>query len=72
VPEEVQQSEHYQNFWQKLAQGELFQQRFKRVNKQGRTLWLEASYNPVLDERGQVIKVIKFATDITSQVQAEQ
>lgn len=52
-------------FWQELAQGHFKQGKFERVNAQGHSIWLEATYNPVYDERGHVIKVVKFATDIT-------
>ena len=39
---------------------------FKRISKDGRELWIEASYNPLQDEQGRVYKVVKFATDITA------
>ncbi|MDG4811432.1 methyl-accepting chemotaxis protein [Hydrogenovibrio sp. 3SP14C1] len=71
VPEEIQKSADYQRFWSKLAQGEYFQDRFLRQDVQGNSVWLEASYNPIFDENGQVIKVVKFATDITAQVEQE-
>ncbi|QKI88886.1 methyl-accepting chemotaxis protein [Thiomicrorhabdus xiamenensis] len=64
-------SPDYQRFWQRLAQGEFITGRFKRKNKQGETVWLEASYNPVVDESGKLVKFIKFATDITDQVRTE-
>lgn len=71
VPEEIQKSVDYQQFWNKLAQGDYFQGRFLRQDSQGNSVWLEASYNPIFDENGCVIKVIKFATDITEQVEQE-
>lgn len=71
VPEDIQKSAEYQQFWQALAQGEVFQQRYKRLNKQGHTIWLEASYNPIFNQQNQVEKVVKFATDITKQVESE-
>ncbi|WP_029933520.1 methyl-accepting chemotaxis protein [Thiomicrospira pelophila] len=71
VPDEIKNSVEYQNFWQELAQGKVLQQRFKRINKQGHTIWLEASYNPIFNENNQVTKVVKFATDISKQVEAE-
>ena len=55
----------YAAFWAALQRGEFQTARFKRVGKGGRTVWIEASYNPVLGEDGRVSKVIKFATDIT-------
>jgi methyl-accepting chemotaxis protein len=55
-------------FWRELAKGEFKTGRFKRVSKQGQQIWLEASYNPIFDSFGQVVKVIKFASDVTEQV----
>lgn len=57
------------DFWRGLAQGEFRSGRFHRLRSDGADLWLEASYNPVLDENGQVVKVIKFASDITERVE---
>lgn len=71
VPNEIKNSVEYQQFWQELAKGKVLQQRFQRVNKQGHTIWLEASYNPILNDHNQVEKVVKFATDITKLVEAE-
>ncbi|MCU7842133.1 MAG: PAS domain-containing methyl-accepting chemotaxis protein [Candidatus Thiodiazotropha sp. (ex Troendleina suluensis)] len=55
-------------FWNDLAKGEAKLGRFSRVNSRGETLWLEATYNPILGRDGTVSKVIKFATDITTQI----
>ena len=62
-------SPDYKNFWEKLNQGEFISGEFKRLGKGGKEIWLQASYNPVLDEAGDVIKIVKFATDITDQKQ---
>lgn len=56
------------NFWQQLSAGALSSGKFKRFDAQGRTVWLEASYNPVLDTQRKVIKVIKFASIITDRI----
>ncbi len=64
-------SAEYSQFWRRLADGESFSERFMRLAKGGREVWLEASYLPVRDERGRVTRVIKLATDITAQVEAE-
>ena len=58
-------SDDYRTFWARLNAGEFVAGQFPRVNKQGRTVWLQASYNPVLDAQGRVIKVVKLAVDIT-------
>ena len=56
-------------FWKELANGHFKSGRFERRDSRGNTLWLEATYNPIIDERGVTTKVIKFATDITERVQ---
>ena len=56
------------SFWRELGKGEFKTGRFKRVSKHGQPIWLEASYNPVFDSNGRVVKVIKFASDITERV----
>lgn len=68
---ELLASAAYGQFWQRLANGESFSERFMRVAKGGREIWLEASYMPVRNAAGKVFKVIKVATDITAQVDAE-
>ncbi len=71
TPDEYNSAE-YQNFWRRLNNGEFVAERFKRVDSHGRTVWLEASYNPVLDANNKLYKVVKFATVITDQVNREQ
>jgi len=61
------QSADYQKFWQELAQGKFQSAEFKRITKDGRDIWIQASYNPMFDRHGKPVKVIKFATDITAQ-----
>ena len=60
----------YGAFWEGLRQGQFFASEFLRLGKGGREVWLQATYNPVLDADGQVQKVIKLATDITARKQA--
>ena len=55
------------NFWQSLKGGTFFSGQFERKTASGETTYLEATYNPVIDEAGQVVKVLKFATDVSSQ-----
>ena len=59
-------------FWDKLRRGEFVADRFKRVDANGRVVWLEASYNPIIDAHDVLYKVVKFATVITDQVNQEQ
>jgi len=70
-PEEYNSTE-YQDFWKRLNAGEFVAARFKRVDSHGRVVWLEATYNPVLDANDRLYKVVKFATVITDQVNQEQ
>lgn len=55
----------YNRFWQNLSNGIFQAGEFKRFAKGGKTLWLQASYNPIKNKKGEVVKVIKFASDIT-------
>jgi len=71
LPEEANSAE-YQDFWRRLNAGEYVVDRFKRVDSHGRTVWLEASYNPVVDANNKLYKVVKFATVVTDQVNQEQ
>ena len=61
-------SAEYKAFWASLNRGEFHSRRFERVNKYGQMVFLEASYNPLFDSKGRLYKVVKFASDITSQV----
>ena len=60
----------YQAFWRKLQGGEFVAAEFKRIGKGGRAIWIQASYNPIFDHQGKVIRVVKFATDVTARVAA--
>jgi len=64
-------SDAYARFWQKLGRGEYDDGQYLRIGKGGRKVWIQASYNPIVDGLGQVCKVVKFATDITANKQAE-
>lgn len=60
------------DFWQNLQQGEVKSGTFERVGSHGQPIWLEATYNPVYDTNDKVIKVIKFATDVTANHRQQQ
>ncbi|RMP68997.1 hypothetical protein ALQ18_04390 [Pseudomonas marginalis pv. marginalis] len=62
----------YREFWSALSSGKFFSGRFKRISKYGQNIWIQATYNPVFDAAGQPYKVVKFATDITAQVELEE
>ncbi len=67
VDSEFKMSADYQAFWDKLRTGQFDSGRYKRIGKNGKEVWLEATYNPVVDETGKPFKFVKFATDITAQ-----
>ncbi|WP_033138330.1 methyl-accepting chemotaxis protein [Aeromonas finlandensis] len=56
------------HFWEELGRGQYQSGLFCRQNSHGSTVWLEATYNPILDENRKVVKVIKFASDITERI----
>ncbi|WP_377292934.1 methyl-accepting chemotaxis protein [Rhizobium sp. SG2393] len=62
------QSDDYRRFWDKLAGGEFVADEFTRIGKGGRKVFIQASYNPVFDMNCKVVKVVKFATDVTDRV----
>ena len=61
------QSVQYAQFWEKLNRGEYESAEFKRLGKGGKEVWIQASYNPILDLNGRPFKVVKYATDVTKQ-----
>ena len=63
----VRDSAAYREFWAKLNRGEYDAAEFKRIGKGGKEVWILASYNPILDEKGKPFKVVKFATNVTEQ-----
>ncbi|MBE1299447.1 MAG: PAS domain S-box protein [Alteromonadaceae bacterium] len=67
VDSEYARSQDYLSFWAKLKRGEFHSGEFRRVNKAGEDVWIQASYNPIMDASGHPVKVVKFASDITAQ-----
>lgn len=61
------QTPQYRMLWDKLGRGEYDSGQYLRIGKGGKQVWIQASYNPILDARGKCFKVVKFATDITEQ-----
>ena len=62
------ESAGYRGFWERLSRGEFQAGEFRRLGKGGREIWLQATYNPILDPSGKPYKVVKFASDITAEV----
>ena len=69
VPPGERDTDQYRNFWRNLGNGIFSRGRFRRVSKSGADVWIQATYNPVLNWRGRPMKVVKFATDITAETQ---
>ena len=63
-------SPEYAELWRKLNAGEFVAAEMERRAKDGSSVWIQASYNPIFDARGQVVKVVKFATDVTGRVRS--
>ena len=64
--------EEYKEFWSKLLDGEFIKDDFARVTKSGRKIWIQGSYNPILDMNGDPYKIVTFTTDITDSKRQEQ
>ncbi|MBC7734982.1 MAG: PAS domain-containing protein [Bacteriovorax sp.] len=60
----------YRAFWDKLNRGEYDSGQYKRIGKGGKEIWIQASYNPIMDMNGKPFKVVKYATDVTAEVNA--
>ena len=66
------QSQAYRDFWADLGEGKFQSARYRRIGKHGAEVWIQATYNPILDVDGRPYKVVKYAIDITAQVQRER
>lgn len=66
VSEDEAKSPEYREFWRALGRGEFQASEYRRLGKGGREVWIQATYNPIFDFRGQVFKIVKYATDITA------
>lgn len=67
MPHEEAQSQEYKNFWAGLAAGNFQSGEYRRLTKTGEDVWIQATYNPILDEEGVVARVVKFASDRTDE-----
>ena len=65
VEESYRQSNAYREFWVSLGRGEYQAAEYKRIGKGGKEVWIQASYNPIVDLSGKPFKVVKYATDVT-------
>ncbi|QVL33559.1 PAS domain-containing methyl-accepting chemotaxis protein [Telmatocola sphagniphila] len=67
IEESHRSSREYQEFWERLRRGEYQAAEYLRIGKGGKEVWIQASYNPILDKKGKPFKIVKYATDITCQ-----
>ncbi len=65
-------SGEYRDFWERLGRGEYQAGEFKRIDKSGHEVWIQASYNPILDTNGRPFKIVKYASNITDQKQLQK
>ncbi len=72
MPKGEAETAEYKAFWAALNQGQFQSGEFRRVGKGGREIWIQATYNPIRDMNGRPVKVVKFATDVTREVQARR
>lgn len=68
VAEDEKHTSGYQEFWKSLRRGEYKNGEFRRVSSNGSEVWIQATYNPIFNDQGEPIRVVKFATDITTQL----
>lgn len=68
VDPDYARSGEYTRFWEALGRGEYQAGQYKRHDKNGKEIWIQASYNPICDDKGKAYKVVKYATDITEEV----
>jgi methyl-accepting chemotaxis protein len=71
VSPEYVKSDEYKRFWEKLAKGKFFEGEFERVKADGNLIYLQATYNPILNEDGEVTKIMKIASDVSATVIAK-
>lgn len=67
VNSEYANSQKYKDFWKDIGSGKFLGGKFKRFNKNGGEVWIEATYNPIYDDEGNVVKVVKYAVDATDE-----
>jgi len=69
IDESYKNSNEYKKFWDELKQGTYHVSEFKRYGKNKKQIWIQSTYNPIFDSDGKVLKIIKFASDVTTNVQ---
>jgi methyl-accepting chemotaxis protein len=69
VSDKERSSDSYRRFWDALKVGDFQAGEYKRIGKNGKEIWLQATYNPIFDPSGKPYKVVKFCVDITKQIE---
>ncbi len=69
---ELVNSPEYAEFWKRLGSGQFDTGEYKRLKKNGEVIWLRATYNPIKNDQGETVKVVKFAADITSDMERRE
>ena len=64
VEESYANSHDYKNFWKTLSEGNYLFGEYLRIGKDGKEVWIQASYNPILDKKGRVVKIVKYALGV--------
>ena len=72
VEDDYAKSEDYANFWEKLRSGTFFSGEITRVRKDGSLIYLQATYNPIIDTENRVYRIMKIATDITTSIEQQR
>lgn len=72
VDAETQASAEYKEFWEKLNRGEYLSGEYRRVGRSGQDVWIQGSYNPILDPDGRPVKVVKYASNVTDRVELQR
>jgi PAS domain S-box-containing protein len=72
VSYEYSKSDEYKKFWEKLREGNFYEGEFERKKIDGSPIYLQATYNPIFDESGEITKIMKVATDITETVNSKR
>ncbi len=72
VGPEEREGEAYRAFWQRLGSGQFDAGQYRRFGKGGKEIWIQATYNPVLDSSGRPVKVVKYAIDVTDEMQRKR
>ena len=70
IDPQFRETQEYTDFWNNLRRGEYQHSEYKRFGKGGKEVWIQGSYNPILDGNGKVAKIVKFATDVTARVRS--